>query len=753
MIEPSKELQLIFERAIDLAKNHSHEYLTLEHLLLSMLHDETFAGQINGYGASSDSLKKTLEKFLREDCADIVNSRTDEKPRKTQATERVINRAFTQVLFSAKNTIEPVDMFIAIMSEPRSWANFFIQEAKIDKDKFREYMSSEPTQTDNEDDSNNQLERALKSFTTNLNDLVKKQKIDPVIGRESELENLSLAMGRRNKSNVILVGDPGVGKTAVAEGLAYNIVKGNVPEFLKNYTVFNLDVSSLLAGSKYRGDVEERFKLVVRALNKRGKTILFIDEAHMIIGAGSANNSANDLANMMKPALAKGNVKVIASTTWDEYRKHFEKDRALMRRFQRVTVDEPTQEMTLQILKGIKKYYEQHHSVKIRDLALQEAIKLSVKYQTDKKLPDKAIDLIDCACSRFNIKPAETRVVTDLDIQFEISKMLNLPVEQIAQQESTNLALLEQHLTSEVFGQSAAITEVVDKIHVSRAGMQQEGKPVGSFVFMGPTGTGKTATAKALAKHLGVPLVRFDMSEYQEKHSVSKLLGSPPGYVGFDDNAGQLITEMQEKPNAVFLFDEIEKSHPDVSTVLLQLMDNGFVTGANGKKADGRNIILIITTNAGAADSEKNRIGFGPQDQEYSDAALKKFFAPEFRNRLDAVITFDRLSKDTMVKIVEKFVDELREQVKERGVKIKLSADAVNWLVDKGVDPKMGARPLHRTIDKEIKRPLSKLMLFGSLKNGGVLTVSVKNDALVLTDRAKTSKPPVALVEQEVITD
>jgi ATP-dependent Clp protease ATP-binding subunit ClpA len=549
-------------------------------------------------------------------------------------------------------------------------------------------------------------------------------------------------MGRRNKSNVILVGDPGVGKTAIAEGLAHNIVNGAVPEFLKDYTVYNLDISAMLAGSKYRGDFEERFKQVLKALSKKGKTILFIDEAHMISGAGAANNSSNDLANMMKPALSKGNIKVVASTTWEEYRKHFEKDRALMRRFQRITVDEPSKEMTFQILKGLKKYYEEHHKAKIKDDALRAAIELSVKYQADKKLPDKAIDLIDLACSRFNLKLEGARTVGEAEIQYELAKVINIPVEVVSEQESNTLVNLEDQLKNEVYGQDQAITEVVDKILVSRAGLKAENRPIGAFVFMGPTGTGKTETAKALAKNLGVKLVRFDMSEYQEKHSVSKLIGSPPGYVGFEENAGLLITKIQENPNCVLLLDEIEKSHPDVSTILLQMMDNGFVTGSNGKQADCRNLILIITTNAGASDAEKNRIGFGSQETVYSDAALKKFFAPEFRNRLDAVVTFGRLTKETMVKIVGKFVDELKLQVKEKGVRIKIDTAGIDFLIEKGFDSKMGARPLQRMIDKEIKRPLARMMLFGDLKNGGALTISAADGNLVLNTKPKAVRTP-----------
>lgn len=742
MVEPSSELQLVFEKAIDVAKKLKHEYLTIEHLLFSMLCEESFNKCVTGYGADADFLKKNLELYLKNKCSEIVTDQPDVKPRKTQAVERVLNRAFTQVLFNGRQKIEPTDVFLAMMSEKRSYANYYIQQAEIDKDKFADYLNSEITETEEvEDPRDGQGDRALRAFTTNLNDAVKKNKVDPVIGRVDELENIALSLGRRSKSNVILVGDPGVGKTAIAEGLAYNIVKGAVPDFLKEYTVYNLDISAMLAGSKYRGDFEERFKLVLKGLDKKGKTVLFIDEAHMISGAGAGGQqSSNDLANMMKPALSKGNIKVIASTTWEEYRKYFEKDRALMRRFARITVDEPTQDMAIQILKGIKKYYEGHHNVKIKDDAIQAAVKLSVKYQTDKKLPDKAIDLIDLACSRFNLKIVEDRVVDEAAIQYELAKVVNMPTEKIAEQESSNLANLEANLQQEVYGQDKAVTEIVDKILVSQAGLKAENRPVGAFVFMGPTGTGKTETAKSLAKNLGVKLVRFDMSEYQEKHSVSKLIGSPPGYVGFEENAGLLITQVQENPNCVLLLDEIEKSHPDVSTILLQMMDNGFVTGSNGKKADCRNLILIITTNAGASDSEKNQIGFGQQEKQYSDDALKKFFAPEFRNRLDAVVTFGKLTKETMIKIVGKFMVEVKDQVKEKGIKIKITDEAIDWLIDKGFDSKMGARPLQRVIDKDIKRPLAKLMLFGDLKNGGSLTISVVEGELTLIAKPKVAK-------------
>ena len=738
MVEPSTELQMVFDKAIDVAKKLNHEYITLEHLCFAMLCEDSFSKCITGFGADADYIRKNLEHYLKTKLTEIIIETGVTKPKKTQAVERVLNRAFTQVLFNGRQKIECTDVFLAIMSEKKSYAFYYIQQANIEKDKFADYLSNELEAPDEETET--QSTKALKAFTTNLNEAVNKNKIDPVIGRIDELENIALALGRRSKNNVILVGDPGVGKTAIAEGLAFNIVKGAVPDFLKDYTVYNLDISAMLAGSKYRGDFEERFKLVLAALTKKGKTVLFIDEAHMISGAGSASNGANDLANMMKPALSKGNIKVVASTTWEEYRKHFEKDRALMRRFQRITVEEPTEEVTLQILKGIKKYYEQFHSVKIKDDALHAAVKLSVKYQADKKLPDKAIDLIDCACSRFNIKLAGDRVIGESEIQFELSKMVQMPAEVIMETESENLGNLMGNLQSEVYGQETALEEVVDKILVARAGLKSENKPVGSFVFMGPTGCGKTETAKALAKHLGTKLLRFDMSEYQEKHSISKLIGSPPGYVGFEENAGLLITQIQECPNAVLLFDEVEKSHPDVSTILLQMMDNGFITGSNGKKADCRNIVLILTTNAGAQANEKNQIGFGNQEREYEDKELKKFFAPEFRNRLDGIITFAKLSKETMIKIVGKFMVELKDQIRDKGIKIKLKDDAIDLLIKKGFDSKMGARPLQRIIDKEIKRPLAKLMLFGDLKNGGILTIGVDTDNIALLVKPKVPR-------------
>jgi ATP-dependent Clp protease ATP-binding subunit ClpA len=735
MVEPSETLQLVFDKAIKDAKKLQHEYVTLEHLLFSMLCEENFYNVVKGFGADPDYLKTNLEHYLTHKLDEIKIEDAKYKPKKTQTVERVLNRAFTQVLFSGRPQIELTDVLLSILAEKKSMANYYLEQAGVTKEKFIDYISNEMDGAVEEEESNGAGQKALRAFTTNLNDEVKKKKVDPVIGREYELESLALALGRRNKNNVLLVGDPGVGKTAIAEGLAWNIVNGEVPDFLKDYQVFNLDIGSMLAGSKYRGDFEERFKLVLAGLKSKGKTIMFIDEAHMMSGAGAGGgNSANDLANMIKPALSKGNVKVVASTTWDEYRKYFEKDRALMRRFQRVTVDEPTPEITKDILRGIKKYYEDYHKTTITEDAIEAAVKLSVKYQTDKKLPDKAIDLLDVACSRFNLrKDVDTKIVGEKEIQFELSKMLHIPEEQVAERETENLVNLEKNLKSVVYGQDNAIEDIVDKILVAQAGLKAENKPVGSFVFMGPTGTGKTETAKQLASALGVKLVRFDMSEYQEKHSVSKFIGSPPGYVGHEENAGLLITKIQENPNCVLLLDEIEKAHPDVATILLQIMDNGSVTGSNGKTADARNCVLILTTNLGAQDADKNAIGFNDsQEKGYDDKELKKFFSPEFRNRLDGVIKFGKLTKEVMMKIVGKFLLDLKNMIKDKNIEISVTDEALDYLVDKGFDSKMGARPLQRVIDKDIKRPLSRELLFGSLKNGGKVIVEVQDGEIKL---------------------
>ena len=737
MLEPNGDLEQMFDRAVAVAAKHQHEYITLEHFLYSMITDEKFNALLKDFGADVEVLKKNLEKFIKDDLNEIKTDKENYRPKKTNTVERMLNRAFTQVLFGGRTVIEPIDCFISIFSEKKSFANFFLRKAKIEKDKFIDFINSSALTEEGEEITSagtNQIEKMIGQYCTNLTNKVKQKKIDPVIGREKEIEEIQLALARRSKSNVMLIGDPGVGKTAIAEGLARKIEEGKVPKFIQGHVVYSLDISALLAGSKYRGDFEERLKMVITALEKKKNAILFIDEAHMMSGAGSASGGANDMSNMLKPALGKGTIKVVASTTWEEFRKHFEKDRALMRRFQRVVVNEPNEVTAIKIIKGLKKYYEAHHGVKITNQAVIDSVKYSIKYMTDKKLPDKAIDLIDCACARFKVKDEENGIVDHDEILFEVSKLTGLPLDQIAQKENNNLKNLDKNMRNKVYGQESAIEILLDKIFIAQAGLKSLNKPVGSFLFTGPTGVGKTETAKVLAAGMGVELVRFDMSEFQEKHSVAKFIGAPPGYVGFEDNAGMLITKLQEHPNAVLLFDEIEKAHPDVANVLLQMMDNGYVTGSNGKKADGRNAILILTSNLGAADNDRNAVGFGSLERgDETDGAINSFFKPEFRNRLDGIIKFGKLDHNTMAKIVKKFIDELNGLLKDKNVAVKLTAEAAELLIKKGFNRKMGARPLQRTIDDMIKKPLSKEILFGQLVNGGVVEVGANGNDLTLT--------------------
>jgi ATP-dependent Clp protease ATP-binding subunit ClpA len=744
MIEPSKNLQEIFEKSVEMAKSLSHEYITIEHIIYGIMEDEDSYKLLESFGADAKFVKTNIEHYLKNNLNDIKTANVNAKPKKTNSVERVLNRCFTQVLFSGRQRMEIADIIISVLSEKNSFGYYFLTKAGVTKEKFVKYFQenvqiTEDTEVETRIVNSNQIDRILNQFCTNLSLKAKQRKLDPVIGRDDEIEKIQLVLARRNKANVLMVGDPGVGKTAIAEGIARKIHEGKVPKFIKDHQVYTLDISALLAGSKYRGDFEERVKAVLSALEKKGKIILFIDEAHMMNGAGAANGSSNDMANMLKPILTKGVLKLIASTTWEEYRKHFESDRALMRRFQRVTVEEPTPDMAVKILKGLKKYYEQHHNVKISDAAIEQAVKLSVKYMSDKKLPDKAIDIIDCACARYKLKDDEgmegvTQIVDIEQVTYELSKMINMPLETVAQKESKNLSDLDTQMKGVVYGQDGAVDTLLDKIFVSQAGMKAPNKPIGSFLFLGPTGCGKTETAKQLADKMSMQLIRFDMGEYQEKHSVARLIGAPPGYVGYEDNAGQLITKLQETPNAILLLDEVEKAHPDVMNILLAFMDNGFITGSNGKQADGRNTILIMTSNLGAADNELNTIGFGELERDgEDDKAIKKHFSPEFRNRLDAVIKFSKLSGDTVIQIVKKFVADLNSQLKDKGIEIVVNAKATRWLADRGYDKKMGARPLARIIDNEIKSPLSRRVLFGDLVNGGRVTVDIVDNKLDFT--------------------
>ncbi len=758
MLEANEGLENIFENAVKEAEKRRHEYVTIEHVLLSLIKDKSIGTVLHDFKINVGALIKDVEDYLDTKCNDIVTKGKEPMtPRKTASLERLMNRAFTQALFQGRQDVSSVDILISIFSEKKSYAAFFLKKHQVNKQDLIDLVSTEtildegmagmggPGEAGPEQKLRpNQADRILKSYCENLNQKYFDKKIDPVIGRDQETEDLKQILARRNKNNVLIVGDPGVGKTAVVEGLARRIAKNkdDIPKYLKDHIVWSLDVNSLIAGSKFRGDFEERLKLVVNALDQKGKSILFIDEAHMIVGAGATGQGNNmDMANMLKPALLKGTIKVVASTTWEEYRKYFEKDRALMRRFQRLQVGEPSKETAVKILKGVKQYYEKFHECTITDEACEDAVDYSTKFIADKKLPDKAIDVIDVACARLRLNGVKDGKIDHEEIIHEISQMTGISIEQLSQKQASNLKTLDEKMKLQVFGQDKAISTITDKILVARAGLKSLTKPVGSFLFLGPTGCGKTETARQLAKTLGVELIRFDMSEYQEKHSIAKLIGSPPGYVGYEDSnmgGGMFINEVEKNPHAVVLFDEIEKAHRDVSNMLLQVMDYGTVTGSNGKKADCRNITLIMTSNLGAEAMERNNIGFGPSERTgEDDNAMKKFFPPEFRNRLDAVIKFDKLGKDTMKSVVKKFLQELNTMTIEKDVEVNATDEAIEFLMTKGFDTKLGARPLQRVIDDEIKKPLSKMMLFGELTSGGMVEVGLLDDKLTVNFKAK----------------
>jgi ATP-dependent Clp protease ATP-binding subunit ClpA len=705
MLEANEGLENIFENAVKEAEKRRHEYVTIEHVLLSLIKDESIGHVLHDFKVNVSALIKDVEDYLDTKCNDIVAKGSEPMtPRKTASLERLMNRAFTQALFQGRQDVSSIDILISIFSEKKSYAAFFLKKHQVNKQDLIDLVSTETILDEGmaamggkieggpeQKLRPNQADRILKSYCENLNQKYFDKKIDPVIGREQETEDLKQILARRNKNNVLIVGDPGVGKTAVVEGLARRIAKNkdDVPEYLKDHIVWSLDVNSLIAGSKFRGDFEERLKLIVNALDQKGKSILFIDEAHMIVGAGATGQGNNmDMANMLKPALLKGTIKVLASTTWEEYRKYFEKDRALMRRFQRLQVGEPSKETAVKILKGVKQYYEKFHNCTITDEACEDAVDYSTKFIADKKLPDKAIDVIDVACARLRLNGVKDGKIDHDEIIHEISVMTGISIEQLSQKQASNLKTLEEKMKLQVFGQDKAINTITDKILVARAGLKSLTKPVGSFLFLGPTGCGKTETARQLAKTLGVELIRFDMSEYQEKHSIAKLIGSPPGYVGYEDSqmgGGMFINEVEKNPHAVVLFDEIEKAHRDVSNMLLQVMDYGTVTGSNGKKADCRNITLIMTSNLGA--------------------------------------------EETMTM--------------EKDVEVNATDSAIEFLMTKGFDSKLGARPLQRVIDDEIKKPLSKMMLFGELTEGGMVEVGLSEDVvpkLTVNFKAKKEK-------------
>ncbi len=719
MLESTPEIDKLLESATQIAAGKKHQYLTLEHLSLAMMVDDSFGQFCKDFGTDVDSLIKDLDNYLNKQTQVLTSNNPVTTPKKTRSLERVFNRAFTQVLFSGRHNLQIIDLFLSILGEENSHATYYFLKYGLERDKVVSFWNKTFTKQ-NKKKNINQIESILNEYCDNLNARAEKNEIDPLIGRDNEVTEIVEVLAKRNKSNILMVGDPGVGKTAIAEGLARKIVEQGVPEYLLGFTVYNLDIANLLAGSKYRGEFEEKFKDVMKALNAKGKCILFIDEAHTMRGAGSGSSSSLDFSNMIKPALTKGNIKVIASTTWEEYSQSFEKDRALMRRFYRMTVEEPTPAIAKDILHGLKEYFEEFHNGTVSNEAIDAAVDLSVRYQTDKRLPDKAIDLIDTSMARLKLNHPNF-VLRKSHIIDSLSKFTKIPVSQLDNETTKNLENLEPNIKAKLYGQDSAVVDVLDKIYISRAGLKTINKPVGSFLFLGPTGTGKTELAKLLAENLGMKLLRYDMSEYQEKHSVAKLIGAPPGYVGYDDGnlgGGLLISEVEKNPNCVILFDEIEKAHPDVSNLLLSLMDEGIITSSNGKKADCRNSIVILTSNLGAQDSERNSIGFTSLEREgEDDKAVKDFFKPEFRNRLDGIIKFNKLDKQHIGKIVDKFIKELNDLLSDKHITVRLKYTAIEQLIDKGYDTKMGARPMARKINELIKSPLAKKILFENLQN------------------------------------
>ena len=733
MLQTNPEIEHIVAEATEIATKYSHEYVTLEHMLLALVRYQPFNDLLLKFNTDCKSFEKDIESYLINQEFLVVENA---EPRRTNALERVFNRALTQVLFSGRSHIQLMDLFISMQAETISYARYFILKYGLDHNKLIElYHSSFTAEKSKQLTIEAKAEKILNYYCTDLNKIASEGKIDSVIGRDYETNEIIEVLARKNKNNVLMIGDPGVGKTAIAEGLALLIETKAVPDFLKDYTVYNLDISSLLAGSKYRGDFEEKVQEVINALKVKNNAILFIDEAHQMRGAGAGTQGSVDFSNMIKPALTKGNIKVIASTTWEEYTISFEKDRALMRRFQRVIVDEPTTQVAKDILNGLKLSFERFHAGTVTPEAIEAAVDLSVRYQTDKKLPDKAIDLIDSTCARLKLSTA-IWTVTRADIIDSIAKMTKIPAEQIGNTRAVDN--YEDNIKEQLYGQDQAVSDVLEKIYVSRAGLKSINKPIGSFLFTGPTGTGKTEFAKLLSENLGMKLLRYDMSEYQEKHTVAKLVGAPPGYVGYDDanlGGGLLISDIEKNPNSIILLDEVEKAHPDVTNILLQMMDEGMITSSNGKKANCRNTVIILTSNLGAADNERNTIGFGDELQKSGedDKALKNYFAPEFRNRLDAVIKFNKLDGLSMRKIVGKFIAEVNDLLSEKQMKLHLSEAAVDELVRSGFDSKMGARPLQRKINEEIKVPLSKKILFESVPSGSQFTTDFVNNEYVFS--------------------
>ena len=738
----SRSLDEALHRAIALATEREHELATLEHLLLALTDDRDAAAVMRACNVDVDLLRRNLYEFIENELTNLTLE-NDEQAKPTASFQRVIQRAVIHVQSSGREEVTGANVLVALFAERESHAAHFLQAQDMTRFDAVNYIShglakrpgeqqSRPPRGVNEEAEaaaagGAKNESALDAYCVDLNAKARAGKIDPLIGRAAEVERSIQILCRRRKNNPLLVGDPGVGKTAIAEGLARQIVDGEVPDVLADSTIYALDMGALLAGTRYRGDFEERIKQVLKELEDHDDAILFIDEIHTVIGAGATSGGAMDASNLLKPALQSGGLRCMGSTTYKEYRQHFEKDRALARRFQKIDVVEPSKEDTVKILEGLKPYFEEHHNISYTNEAIRSAAELSAKYMTDRKLPDKAIDVIDEAGARQMLFPEDERkkVIDTGEIEEVVAKMARIPPKSVSKSDTERLQKLGEDLRRVVFGQDEAIDQLAAAIKLSRAGLREPNKPIGSYLFAGPTGVGKTEVAKQLGFALGVELIRFDMSEYMERHTVSRLIGAPPGYVGFDQG-GLLTDAVDQHPHSVLLLDEIEKAHPEIFNILLQVMDNGQLTDTNGRKIDFRNVIIIMTTNAGAADAAKFAIGFaGGKKSDETDAAIRRLFTPEFRNRLDSIIHFAGLSPAIINRIVEKFVLQLEAQLADRGVTFELSSDATRWLAEKGFDDEMGARPLSRTIQEHIKKPIADEILFGSLKSGGVVKVLV----------------------------
>jgi ATP-dependent Clp protease ATP-binding subunit ClpA len=740
----SKELEFTLNQAFKEARDKHHEYMTVEHLLLSLLDNPTAAKVLRACGANTDRLRSDIATFI-EDTTPLIPEKDERETQPTLGFQRVLQRAVFHVQSAGKKEVTGANVLVALFSEQDSQAVFLLSQQDVTRLDVVNFIShgiskvpgesqDEEGQQEGEEARGDEKESAspLESFATNLNEMARQGRIDPLIGRQGEVERTIQILCRRRKNNPLLVGEAGVGKTAIAEGLAKKIVDGEAPEVLTDAVIYALDLGGLVAGTKYRGDFEKRLKAVLAQLKRQPHAVLFIDEIHTVIGAGSASGGVMDASNLIKPVLASGELRCIGSTTYQEFRGIFEKDRALARRFQKIDIHEPSVDETVEILKGLKSRFEEHHQVAYTLPSLRAAAELSDKYINDRHLPDKAIDVIDEAGANLQLRPPGKRKkrIDVTDVEAIVAKIARIPPKKVSTSDTESLRNLDRDLKMVVYGQDEAIEALTSAIRMIRSGLGPEEKPIGSFLFTGPTGVGKTEVTRQLARILGMELIRFDMSEYMERHTVSRLIGAPPGYVGFDQ--GGLLTEAVTKhPHSVVLLDEIEKAHPEVFNLLLQVMDHGTLTDNNGRKADFRNVVLVMTTNAGAEDTSRRSIGFTEQDHSTDGLeALKRYFTPEFRNRLDAVVQFSSLSAETIASVVDKFIFELEQQLAEKKVALTVDADARAWLAQKGYDPAMGARPMARVIQNHIKKPLANELLFGALANGGSVRVYAKEDSL-----------------------